>query len=772
MERMIPIPLGPGNVGKIFAVAISPDGATIAAGGWTRTGNEQIYLFERASGRMLRRIGGLPNVVFHLVFSPDGGALLATLGDANGIRLLKTATGEEIARDVAYGGDSYGGAFARDGGFVTTGYDGALRLYAADGTLLDRAKSGHDRPFGVAIHPSGDRVAVGFDDATDVRVFSLSGDRLRPLHDADTSGVTSGDLSKVAWSRDGATLFAGGRYDENGAPPALAWAEGGFGALRSIAAGRNTIMSLVPLQGSDLLIAGGDPWLGRVTATGAPVWTNPPAQADFRSRGAALSLSADGAQVGFEYEQWGADPAWFDTAALRLTRGSAVGLSRPEQTSLKITDWVNTTAPKLDGAPLALKRYEMSRALAIHPGGARFVLGTEWSLRAFSADGAPLWRRDVPSTVWAVNISADGRHVVAAYADGTIRWHRADDGAELLAFFPCADRENWVAWAEHEGAVSYAATPGAYGVLRWQSNKGWDETPRHVKVASVKQARRRDVITHILARGGYREAMAEAEIAKHIAAQRKVIAHEAKGALHILTIGVSEPGAHVPNLALRWAAQDAEDLCAGLENSQDMLWRETPFPMVLTNGDATKTGILRALAAVQDRMADGDLAVIHFSGHGAQTGGGVFLLPHGLEGSDDVSIRAGGLSVEQLRDEVMRLAERGRVLLTLDCCHAGGMHRSADGAAVRAALAQTNVAVLTGCAADEVAVEREDLRNGAFTAALLWALREGDHDGDGLMTVGNLIRSAGPRLEELTERKQRLGHEDRFGGEVFVATGV
>jgi WD40 repeat protein len=258
MERMIPIPLGPGNVGKIFAVAISPDGATIAAGGWTRTGNEQIYLFERASGRMLRRIGGLPDVVTHLVFSPNGGALLATLF-AGGIRLLKTATGEEIARDNAYDGQSYGAAFARDGRFVTAGYDGALRLYAANGTLLHRAESGHDRPFGVAIHPSGDRVAVGFDDATDVRVFSLSGDRLRPLRDADTSGVTGGNLGNVAWSRDGATLFAGGRYDEDGASPALAWAEGGRGVRRSIAAGRNTIMSLVPLQGSDLLIAGGGP---------------------------------------------------------------------------------------------------------------------------------------------------------------------------------------------------------------------------------------------------------------------------------------------------------------------------------------------------------------------------------------------------------------------------------------------------------------------------------------------------------------------------------
>ena len=34
--RTIRMPTGPGDVGKIYAVAISPDGATVAAGGWTR----------------------------------------------------------------------------------------------------------------------------------------------------------------------------------------------------------------------------------------------------------------------------------------------------------------------------------------------------------------------------------------------------------------------------------------------------------------------------------------------------------------------------------------------------------------------------------------------------------------------------------------------------------------------------------------------------------------------------------------------------------------
>ena len=54
--------------------------------------------------------------------------------------------------------------------------------------------------------------------------------------------------------------------------------------------------------------------------------------------------------------------------------------------------------------------------------------------------------------------------MVAAYGDGTIRWHRMDDGRELLALQVLSDKKNWVAWTP-EGF--YDATPGAllpYGV--------------------------------------------------------------------------------------------------------------------------------------------------------------------------------------------------------------------------------------------------------------------------------------------------------------------
>src|SRR5262249_25288595 len=242
-----------------------------------------------------------------------------------------------------------------------------------------------------------------------------------------------------------------------------------------------------------LLVAAQDPFLELLEPDGKPRWAHPAPQADFRAQHDKLAVSADGTIVDFGFEQWGKSPLRFDLRARKLTGDPPADqqTSPAKQSGLAVEGWRNGLSPTFDGKPIKLDQYERSRSLSIHPDGGRFVLGAEWSLRAIDAKGEQLWRRGTPSVTYAVNISGDGRLVVAAYYDGPIRWHRMDDGRELLALYVLADKQNWVAWTP-EGF--YDATVGALSVLQWHVNHGLDAAADTLSVNAIPKLRRPDAL--------------------------------------------------------------------------------------------------------------------------------------------------------------------------------------------------------------------------------------------------------------------------------------
>ena len=267
----------------------------------------------------------------------------------------------------------------------------------------------------------------------------------------------------------------------------LVWPDGGKGRRQALSGPGDTVMDLAA-WGDGLAFGAGDPALGLLGADGKRVLLRGPPMADLRGKVREHFLvSADGRR------------ARFGLAALqRRSRGSSISPDltlgpshRSRQTSAKPTSPPSrSTAGRMEHTeaqdqglgrhaqvPLGLRPYETARSLAIAPDAQSFVLGTDWSLRRFDKDGKPLWEKPAPGVAWGVNLAREGRLILAAYGDGTIRWHRAADGAELLALFihvpddPKAEKR-WVLWTP-EGY--YAASPGGEDLIGWHVNRGLDQ---------------------------------------------------------------------------------------------------------------------------------------------------------------------------------------------------------------------------------------------------------------------------------------------------------
>src|SRR5208282_1341315 len=456
---------------------------------------------------------------------------------------------------------------------------------------------------------------------------------------------------------------------------------------------------------------------------------------------------------------------------------------RSDALNLKIEQWRNQESPIFNGKKISLKAGEWSRSYAIRPDSLGYVLGTEWSLRAFDADGKEVWRTVTPGVAWAVNISGDGRLAVAALGDGTIRWYRMDDGHLLLSLKVLSDRKNWVAWTP-EGF--YDATQGALGVLKWEVNRGYDAAAEVVPVSSIPKLRRANVLPLVLQQLETLRALGIADLAAaRLDVKLATKADEAPGPrLYILTIGIDDYGDKAASLHLKFATRDAEELANALVATQGDTSKggglyAKVIPQYLHDETANREGIFGAIDSIEQNMAKDepgqDLAVILFAGHGAIVDGRFYLLPHGVNASTISSIKASGIWANEFQSELAGLAQYGHVLVLIDACHSGAV--TGDGATLasnaellRQTIATENVSVLTSSSADEVSFEDAKYdRHGAFTKVLLDALGADAKDHlSGLVSTTALTHYVSTHVPQLTNDKQHPRPAILFDSDILL----
>ena len=182
------------------AVAFSPDGQLLAAGGGHPQQSGEVRIWKTAELRPLTSIEGHADTIQALAFSPDG-KTLATASYDKEIKLWDSATGRELRTLRDHIDAVYALAFTPDGKRLLSGSgDRSVKIWdPATGERLYTLSDPTDGINSIAIHPTGTRVAAGGYDRT-IRVWELDEDGGRLLNVLIAHQST---ILRIAYSPDG-----------------------------------------------------------------------------------------------------------------------------------------------------------------------------------------------------------------------------------------------------------------------------------------------------------------------------------------------------------------------------------------------------------------------------------------------------------------------------------------------------------------------------------------------------------------------------------------
>jgi uncharacterized caspase-like protein len=234
-----------------------------------------------------------------------------------------------------------------------------------------------------------------------------------------------------------------------------------------------------------------------------------------------------------------------------------------------------------------------------------------------------------------------------------------------------------------------------------------------------------------------------------------VRADQSPTSLTFVAVGISRYNGGERNL--KWAAKDARDLSAVLKAQQGKLFAAVQG-ITLTDEQATAVNIRQALTWANSKASIQSLTLIYFAGHG-----GVGLLgSYGIPAYDYTKLRPRETEItwSELRAALEGMS--GRVLLILDTCHAAqGANNNTPASPLAVASGfRNNVITFAASMADQVSDEKDHLKNGVFTYALIEALSgKADANGDGIITLAEVDAYVADRVEKLSNGKQQTAME-------------
>ena len=235
-------------------------------------------------------------------------------------------------------------------------------------------------------------------------------------------------------------------------------------------------------------------------------------------------------------------------------------------------------------------------------------------------------------------------------------------------------------------------------------------------------------------------------------------AQEPLPTLYVLAVGIN---AYPGSLKLTWAVDDATAIQKAFQDGG----APKPYGKVetnlLTDGKATKDGILAGLDWLKTKMTPDDTAVVFYAGHGHRDKktSQFYMLPSDVDVAD---LPRTGVTGTQIKEKLKVVP--GKVLVLLDACHSGSIGNApadpgslTDDVQRQLAAPDCGVVILCAAMAQEEAGEAAAVQHGFFTEALLQGLAgEAPQGKDGLIHLTALDYYVEEAVAELSKEEQHV----------------